>query len=474
MILPLRSQPATMARMPRPRLALLALAASTLVAALGSSIATVSLPAVVADFGVSLGQAQWVTLSFLLVSTVFVLPTGPLGDLVGRRRVLLWGLAGFVAASALSVTAPSLGVLVLARGLQGAAAAAVTAMSLALVRDIVPAARVGAAMGTLGASTASGMALGPALGGVLLGTGGWRSAFVVLGVLPAVALALAVAGVSEPVVQAQRTRGRDQVRRLDLVGAALLGSALTAYAVAVTIHPGGAPGTVSLLVLGAAVAAIFVRHERYTAYPLVGVAQLRRLRLLPELGSAFVAATVMISYAVLAPLLLALGLGLDPWAMGLVLAVSPVAAILTGWPAGRLVDRRGAGWAALVGLAAIAAGAVALGVLPSWLGVVGVVLGGLMAAPGNQLFMAGNATLLMTATSADEQGVAAGLVTLARNLGSVTGASVMVWLYTWAADLAGNSPGASAIAGFRAVLLTGALLAVASLVPARRRVAGRP
>lgn len=166
--------------MPRPRLALPALAGATLAAALGSSIATVSIPAVVSDFDVALGQAQWVTLSFLLVGTVLVLPAGPLGDLVGRRRLLLWGLASYLAASLLAVVAPSLAMLVLARSLEGAGASAMAAMSLALVRDSVPAASIGRAMGILGASTASGMALGPAVGGLLLGVGGWRAAFVVL------------------------------------------------------------------------------------------------------------------------------------------------------------------------------------------------------------------------------------------------------------------------------------------------------
>ena len=85
--------------MSRPRLALTALATATLVAALGSSIATVSLPAIVEDLAVEVGQAQWVTLAYLLVSTVLVLPAGPLGDLLGRRRLLLWGLAGYAVAA---------------------------------------------------------------------------------------------------------------------------------------------------------------------------------------------------------------------------------------------------------------------------------------------------------------------------------------------------------------------------------------
>ena len=453
--------------MSRPRLALTALATATLVAALGSSIATVSLPAIVEDLAVEVGQAQWVTLAYLLVSTVLVLPAGPLGDLLGRRRLLLWGLAGYAVAALFAVAAPGLGLLVAARGLQGAAAAAVAAMSLALVRDTVPAGTYGRAMGVLGASTASGMALGPAVGGALLGVGGWRAAFVVLAVLPLGGLALAVAGLGPDRSALHSLTAPDVRARLDLPGAGLLTVALIAYATAATLQPGGATGTLALIVLAGLAGLAFARHERHTAYPMVRLADLRRLRLLPQLASAFAAATLMIAYAVTAPLLLALGLGLPTWAMGLVLAVSPVAAMVTGWPAGRLVDRRGAGWAALTGLGAVAAGGRALALLPAWLGVAGVLLGGLVLAPGNQLFMAGNATLVMTATPAAEQGAASGLVNLSRNLGSVTGASVMLWIYT-AAAAREATPATSAVAGFRATLLAGALLAGLAVLVIRR------
>ncbi len=455
--------------MPQARLALPALTAGTLVAALGSSIATVSVPAIVADFDTSLGYAQWVTLAYLLVSTVVVLPMGPLGDRIGRRLLLVWGLAAYLLAAIVAVTAPSLSVLVIARGIQGAAAAAIAAMALALVRDVVPGARVGRAMGLLGVATASGMALGPAVGGTLLGAGGWRAAFVLLVILPAVAWGLAIVGL--PVDEATRPRsapGGSLRLHLDLPGTSMLTATLVAYAIAMTLHSGGPTGTIALLVLSIVGAAIFMRLERSATYPLVALAHLRRLGILPQLSSAFVTAMVMIAYAVLAPVLLAIGFGLDPWAMGLVLAVSPLAAMATGWPAGRLVDRHGADWAARVGMVAIAAGAIALVVLPGPLGVAGVVLGGLILAPGNQLFMAGNATAVMTATSAAEQGVAAGLVTLARNVGSVTGASVMVGVFAWISDAIGSPPAAAAASGFGAAMGIGAVLVLGLAVSSRR------
>jgi MFS family permease len=142
-----------------------ALALVTLASALGSSLATVSLPTLVAEFGVPLGVAQWVTLAYLLIGTVLVLPVGPLGDQLGRRRVLLFALAVFNIAAVLAVVAPSLGWLIGARGVQGGAAAVMTAMAMALVRESVPADRIGRTMGTLGATTAAGMALGPEDGG---------------------------------------------------------------------------------------------------------------------------------------------------------------------------------------------------------------------------------------------------------------------------------------------------------------------
>ena len=116
--------------------------------------------------------------AYLLAITTLIVGIGRLGDSFGRRRLLLAGIALFTLASALRGAAPTLGLLVAARALQGAGAAAMLALTVAMVGETVPKASMGSAMGLLGTMSAVGTALGPSLGGVLIATFGWRALFL--------------------------------------------------------------------------------------------------------------------------------------------------------------------------------------------------------------------------------------------------------------------------------------------------------
>ena len=116
---------------------------------------------------------------------------GRLGDMVGRRRLLLAGLFLFTLASLLCGVAPTLRLLIVARAVQGLGAAILMALTIAFVGEIVPKAKTGSAMGLLGTMSAIGTALGPSLGGLLIAAFGWRAIFLVNVPLGALALLLA-------------------------------------------------------------------------------------------------------------------------------------------------------------------------------------------------------------------------------------------------------------------------------------------
>ena len=180
--------------------AIAALAATAVLAALGTSIANIALPALASAFAAGMGEVQWVILAFLLAGTMLIVPVGRLGDRLGRRGVLSSGIVVFILGSAVAAVAPSLVLLIAARALQGAGAAAMAALTVGLVRETDSPDRLGGAMGVLGASTAVGMALGPSLGGALLAGPGWRAVFgalVPLGVLGAVILFFGIWYVTE-------------------------------------------------------------------------------------------------------------------------------------------------------------------------------------------------------------------------------------------------------------------------------------
>ena len=148
--------------------ALASLSLSMLLSSLGTSIANVGLPTLAEAFTASFQAIQWVVLAYLLAITTVIVSVGRLGDMVGRRRLLLAGIVLFTGASWLCGISPSLSMLIAARAAQGLGAAIMMALSMALLGETVPRERTGSAMGLLGTMSAIGTALGPSLGGLLI------------------------------------------------------------------------------------------------------------------------------------------------------------------------------------------------------------------------------------------------------------------------------------------------------------------
>lgn len=399
---------------------LLALALAMLLPSLGTSIANVALPSLERAFAVSLGEVQWVVLSYLLTVTTLIVGVGRLGDLVGRRRLLLVGIGLFAIASAAAALAFSFWVLVVARAVQGLGAAIMMALTLASVGDVVPRQRAGSAMGLLGAVSATGTALGPSLGGALLSITGWPAVFAVLA--GAGALTLLIGLLALPADAAVERKAPS----FDLPGLLLLAAALGAYALSTTLggaHPG--PLNAALAVLAVLGIAAFVVVERRTASPLVRIELLQDRSLGSALVSLALVSTIMMATLVVGPFYLSSALGLSSVETGLVMSTGPGVAALAGLPAGRLVDRLGSARVMIVGLLGIVAGAAAMVILPAWLGVGGYVGGLSTITAGYALFQAANSTAVMANATADRKGVTSALLGLARNLGLVTGASAM-------------------------------------------------
>ena len=404
--------------------ALAALALTTVVAGLGTSIANVALPAAARHFDVPSSQVQWSTLAYLLAVTLLIVPIGKIADAVGRVRVLLGGIALFSVAAAVAGLAPSLTVLIVGRAFQGVGGAAMSALTVALVRQSVPPGKVGRAMGTMGSSMAAGMALGPAFGGFLVTQFGWRAVFFVmaaLGVVSGLGVLADLARFRQPGL----ARGRV---RLDWIGLALLAVGAGSYAMALT-GPVSTTARLALLVLAAVVAVVFVVVERRLADPLVDVHELVQLKVLPEFGLALLGSLIMMVFTVVPPFFLVEGLGLADSQMGLVMAIAPLLGMVAGVPAGGLVDRFGSRRITAAGLSLMTLASVLLGTLPAVLGVAGFVMGAVLLTPGNQLFMAANNTSVMRRAPGAHQGRVAGMLNLARNLGSVGGTALGSMLY---------------------------------------------
>ncbi len=447
--------------------ALASLSLCMLLASLGISIANIALPTLAGAFQASFQQTQWVVLAYLLASTTLIVSVGRLGDLFGRRRLLLAGVLLFTAASALCGAAPTLWLLIAARALQGLGAAMLMALAMALVGEVVPQDRTGRAMGLLGTTSAIGTALGPSLGGLLVEGFGWRAVF--LAGVPLGGLALLLAQRHLPRHRQAAPRARP---RFDGLGTLLLALTLAAYALAMTFGRGAfGPTSMALLLLAVIGAGLFLRVERRAAAPLIRLALLRDPLLSRSLAMSTLVSTVMMATLVVGPFYLSHALGLDTAYVGLAIAVGPLVVAFAAVPAGRLADRCGPRLVTLVGLTASAMGCLSLALLPARFGVPGYVGPIVVVTLGYALFQTANNTTVMAGIAPDQRGVISGLLNLSRNLGLITGASVMGAVFAWAAgtsDMA-TAPAAAVANGMRVTFAVAGLLILAALALAASR-----
>ncbi|MEV0414126.1 MFS transporter [Streptomyces sp. NPDC050448] len=447
--------------MPSVRWALAGLSLSMLLSSLGTSTANVGLPTLAHAFSASFQQVQWIVLAYLLAITTLIVSVGRLGDMIGRRRLLLSGISLFTVASVLCGLAPSLWLLIAARAAQGLGAATMMALTMAFVGETVPKERTGSAMGLLGTMSSVGTALGPSLGGLLVAGPGWRAIFLVN--VPLGVLALLLARRHLPVDRRNAQTGRG---RFDHVGTLLLALTLGAYALAMTVGRGSfGPLNIALLSAAALGVGLFVRAEARAASPLIRLAVFRDPLLSASLAMSTLVSTVMMTTLVVGPFYLSRALGLDEALVGLVLSAGPLVAALTGVPAGRIADRFGAQRMTIAGLAGVAAGCFVLSLTSATLGVAGYIVPLVVTTAGYAVFQTANNTAVMADVSPDQRGVISGVLNLSRNLGLVTGASVMGAVFALASattDVTTAQPDAVAH-GMRITFAVAAALIVAAI-----------
>jgi len=446
----------TMKSMTGHRWRLTALAMTMLLPSAGTSIANVALPTLAVEFGASSQDVQWVVIAYLLATTTIIVAAGRLGDMLGRRRILLIGVALFGAASVAAALAPSLWPLVAARAAQGLGAAIMMALAVAAVGDVVPKERVGATMGLLGSVSAVGTALGPSLGGALIAVSGWQAVFACLAFLAAATLVLGL-------LAFPRDRHPVQARvALDLPGIGTLAISLGAYALVTTLKV-DLQSALFLAAVALTAMVAFVVIERSATSPLVQLRELRNRALSAGLVAIGLISVIMMSTLVVGPFYLSQVLNLDPLATGLVMSVGPAVAAVAGVPAGRLVDRVGGARVALIGLGGVIAGTTLMVLLPAAAGVPGYVLALSSITAGYALFQSANNTSVMTGVAGNRRGGVSGLLALARNLGLITGASVMGAIFAGTSQLIiAGLPAGGAEAGMRMTFLVATLIALAA------------
>jgi MFS family permease len=421
---------------------------------LDASVVTLTYGGLRAGFHASLAAVEWVSLGYLLTLVALLVPVGRLSDAHGRKLLYLHGFLVFTAASAACGLAPTLGALLGFRVAQAVGAAMMQANSVALVATCAPRERMRGALGVQAAAQALGLALGPTVGGALVGTLGWRWVFYVN--VPVGVLAWTAGHFLLP-----RTRTRLTSARLDPAGPVLLAVAAVGALLALSAVSGLAVPTWAALVPAAVALAAghaFAVRQRRAPAPLVDPALLRRPAVAGGLLGALAGYLVLFGPLVLVPEAVTAAGG-SALTAGAVLTALPAGFAFAATGADRLLPRAltdrarcllgalvlTAGTAALL---AVSAGPPRAAALAAVLGLLGVGLG---------VFTPANNTLVMAAFPARAAGTAGGLVNMARGLGTALG----VALVTLCLHLSGPPGAAAALCAF-------ALLTLAVAVRGRR------
>ena len=246
------------------RLVLVVAVLASFIAFLDGTVINVALPAITRDLGGGIATQQWVVDAYLITLGGIILLAGSLSDAFGRKRVLLWGLVGFAAASVLCALAPTATFLIGARGLQGVAGALLVPSSLALIFSTFSGSGQARAIGTWTAWTSTAFIAGPLLGGLLVDLSSWRLVFAINIAPIAVTLVLLARLPGDPTA--------DATTRVDTVGAVLgvLGLALPVFALIEQANFGWTSPVILLpLVLGLLCFAAFIAHEKRTRQPMM-------------------------------------------------------------------------------------------------------------------------------------------------------------------------------------------------------------
>jgi EmrB/QacA subfamily drug resistance transporter len=432
----------------RKTFALVLLCCASFVAVLDLTIVAIALPSVRRELGFSGGDAQWILTGYALSFGGLLLFMGRAGDLYGRRRLFVCGLAVFGAASLFGGLAWAPWVLVSARLLQGVGGAALVPASLALVSaTFAEGEERNRAMGVYGAMSGVGFVFGMVLGGVITEFFGWRWVLFVN-----VPVAVAVLSLAPIVIHESKDEATPST--LDITGAATatFGLASLIYAVSEAPRDGwSSPATLGTAGLGVVLLGVFVAHERRAWAPLVPLPMLYRRAVAVPNTAVVLKSMVGAAQLYVLTLYFQDALGRTPLEAGLLFVPMTLASVVASPVAGRLTTRLGARQTAAWGLGMSGAGLLVVAwQMPHEDALVAVLLGMAVAEAG---FVTASVPVIVAATDGvggGGQGLASGVLSTATELGNALGWAVVGAVIAAATAASGGRPAESADA-----LLTG-------------------
>lgn len=388
------------------------------------SATNIALPSIQNEFGVNAVTLGWIATSYLLSTAVFLLPSGKIGDIFGRKRLYIIGIAVFSAASLAIGFMPSVTGVIGMRVIQGIGAAVAMTTSVAIITSVFPTHERGSALGINVAAVYIGLALGPTIGGLLIASVGWRSIFFVSAPLGLLAIMLAQKNIKGEWADA---RGQS----LDLPGSVIYALAI----IAVTYGFTRLPEFMGIIFLLAGISGLylFVKRQLTIEFPVFEVRLFKNNRVF-----AFSNIAALINYGATAgtgflmSLYLQYILGMSAQSAGLVLVSQPIIMATLSPVAGRLSDKYEPSLIASTGMSLTTLGLFLLIFLNETTSVPYIIAALVIMGMGFALFGSPNTNAIMSSVTPRYYGVASGSVSTMRLLGqnfSLATATLVITLF---------------------------------------------
>ena len=401
----------------------LVLAVTTVVAFiitfLGSAL-NLALPTIGAEFTANAVELGWIMSSYILTSAIFLLPFGRLGDIVGRKKILSYGILLFSVSSFLIIFSWNITVFILFRIIQGLSSAMIFGTSMAIVTAVFKPGERGKAIGINATSTYLGLSLGPVIGGLLTQYLGWRSIFILLAPFGIISFIL--------IKQKIKTEWADATgEKYDWKGTLIYGFALLSFMYGFSILP-SATGWICLI-SGLALAALFVFVELRVVNPVFEFRLVFNNRIF-----AFSAIAALINYSATNAIGFFISLYLqylkdfDARTAGLIMISQPVAMTLLSPVAGKLSDKRNPGIIASTGMGVISFGLILLCFVNDDTHIAFLIALLLMLGVGFGLFSSPNSNAIMSSVEKKHLGIASGVVGTMRMVGQMMSMGIAMML----------------------------------------------
>ena len=386
----------------------------TLMVCIDGSIVGVALPVMSDEMHASMGMVQWVNTSFLLLSCSGILICGRLGDIYGKVRIFMIGVALFTIGSLLCGISPNLPVLVLSRALQGLGGAAAFSNNQGIITEVFPSNERGHALGWIATAASVGSLVGPSLGGLILSVTSWGGIFLVN-----VPVGIAMFAMGLKILPNRKPKNPSP---LDVPGSVLLFASLMLIVSAVNeLQQMQSPLVYAQLVGGLVLLAAFAVVENRAAHPVFPLSVFRNASLMLNMFTMFALFFVIGGQSILFPFYLQDALGFSAGTAALFMTAIPVVTGIVGPIAGAVSDRIGCYLPTCAGLFLAALGELLFSRLGLATPGVFIVIFMVVYGLGSGLFNAPNNSLVMGSARPEDLGFMGGFAAFARNFGQVAG-----------------------------------------------------